>query len=283
MTQRLDTRHHDRDVAGMTYVYPVVSRRANGVSVGVNLNVNNACNWRCLYCQVPGLQRGAPDPIDLTLLESELRRMLDAIVHGSFMAESVPEGMRRLNDIALSGNGEPTSAPEFAEVVTLIGKVMADYGLLGKIKVVLISNGSLMYKENVQTGLACLRELGGEVWFKIDRATASGLHQVNQTESTPERVLRNLQRCAALCPTWIQTCVFALDDQAPDEGELAAYLGLLRQTRAAEVPIAGVLLYGLARASTQPEAPRLSRLPEAWLERLAERIRPIVAEVRCYP
>jgi wyosine [tRNA(Phe)-imidazoG37] synthetase (radical SAM superfamily) len=57
---RLTVADHDRGSAGLTYVYPVVSRRAGGVSVGINLNVNNACNWRCIYCQVPGLTRGAP-------------------------------------------------------------------------------------------------------------------------------------------------------------------------------------------------------------------------------
>ena len=56
---RLTSKVHDRDVAGLTYVYPVVSRRAGGVSVGINLSPNNACNWRCVYCQVPNLQRGA--------------------------------------------------------------------------------------------------------------------------------------------------------------------------------------------------------------------------------
>ena len=44
--QTLSVSDHDRNSAGLTYVYPVISRRAGGVSVGVNLNVNNACNWR---------------------------------------------------------------------------------------------------------------------------------------------------------------------------------------------------------------------------------------------
>ncbi|MBS4057534.1 MAG: hypothetical protein KGZ82_09480, partial [Bacteroidales bacterium] len=137
----LTPRNHDRDTSGMTYVYPVVSRRAGGVSVGINLNPNHACNWRCIYCQVPDLRRGGPPPIDLTLLEAELRSLLDTIVHGDFMHRHVHEDMRRLNDIALSGNGEPTSAPEFLQVVTLIERVMADFGLLGHIRLVLITNG----------------------------------------------------------------------------------------------------------------------------------------------
>ena len=59
----LNVSDHSRDSAGLKYIYPVVSRRAGGVSLGINLNVNNACNWRCVYCQVPGLTRGGPPPV----------------------------------------------------------------------------------------------------------------------------------------------------------------------------------------------------------------------------
>ena len=68
----LDITDHSRDIVGLTYVYPVVSRRAGGVSVGINLNPNSACNWRCIYCQVPELKRGSAPTIDLTRLEKEL-------------------------------------------------------------------------------------------------------------------------------------------------------------------------------------------------------------------
>jgi len=106
----LSVRNHDRDLAGLTYVYPVLSRRAGGVSVGVNLNPNNACNWHCACCQVPGLVRGAAPEIDLELLETELRSFLHALLHGSFMEEHVPVEARVIRDIAFSGNGEPTSS-----------------------------------------------------------------------------------------------------------------------------------------------------------------------------
>ncbi len=269
----LTTINHDRDSAGMTYVYPVLSRRSGGLSIGINLNINNACNWRCLYCQVPDLKRGAAPPVDLALLENELRQMLDDVMNGDFLARSAPEGLRRLNDIALSGNGEPTSAHEFPEVIDLIGRVMQDFGLAGKIKLVLISNGSLMHRDDVQAGLRRLASLGGEVWFKLDRATTDGLHVVNQTETTPDKVLRNLTLCARICPTWIQTCLFSLDGRAPEETEIEAYLSLLQRAAATGTPLCGVMLYGLARPSMQPEAPRLSKLPAEWLESLAERIR----------
>jgi wyosine [tRNA(Phe)-imidazoG37] synthetase (radical SAM superfamily) len=82
---------HRRDSAGLRYVYPVISRRAGGVSVGINLNVNNACNWACVYCQVDNLTRGGPPPIDLPILESELAGFLDDALHGDFMRRDVPE------------------------------------------------------------------------------------------------------------------------------------------------------------------------------------------------
>jgi len=279
----LDTRDHSRDSAGLTYVYPVVSRRAGGLSVGINLNPNNACNWRCVYCQVPGLVRGAAPPIDLALLERELRGFLAEVLHGDFMERNVPLALRRLNDLALSGNGEPTSAREFEAVVELLGRVRRDLGVGTAVKTVLLTNGSLIHRAQVQAGLERLAPLAGEVWFKLDRATAAGIRAVNGARLSPARVRANLETAARLCRTWVQTCVFALDGQPPPEEEIAAYLALLAAVRRAGAPVAGVLLYGLARPSMQPEAARLTPLPEEWLETLALRVRALGYEVRVTP
>lgn len=279
----LTTTNHDRDYAGFTYVYPVVSRRAAGVSVGINLNPNNACNWACVYCQVPNLVRGTAPEIDLALLESELRAMLSDILCGDFMQSRVQEGARRLNDIALSGNGEPTSARVFPHVIALIAQVMADYGLPGKIKLVLITNGSLADRPYVRDGLKQMAKLNGEVWFKLDSATAAGMRAINQTRIPPEKHYARLAIAAELCPTWLQTCVFAMDGAAPSEEEQQAYLALVRRIKSDGIPVKGVLLYGLARPSMQPQAPRLSALPSAWLDDYADRIRDAGLEVKVSP
>ncbi|WP_296751386.1 radical SAM protein [Thiobacillus sp.] len=282
-TLPLTPRNHDRDSAGMTYVYPVVSRRAGGVSVGINLNPNNACNWACVYCQVPDLARGTAPEINLAQLETELRAMLTAILHGDFMQARVPEEARRLNDIALSGNGEPTSARAFPQVVELIGRVMADFDLAGKIKLVLITNGSLADRPRVQGGLEKMAALNGEVWFKFDRATASGMRSINQTRTSPDRQLERLAVASHLCPTWLQTCMFALDGAPPSDAEQAAYLSAVERIRMQQIPLQGVLLYGLARPSMQPQAGRLSALPAAWLEAFAEKIRAAGLPVKVSP
>jgi len=272
-TSPLTPTNHDRDNAGMTYVYPVVSRRAGGVSVGINLNPNNACNWACVYCQVPELTRGTAPQIDLVQLEAELRALLGDIVHGDFMQTRVPEGVRRLNDIALSGNGEPTSAKAFPQVIELIGRVMSDFALIGKIKLVLITNGSLINRPRVQDGLAKMAALNGEVWFKFDSATASGMRATNQTRISPDKQFERLAVAARLCPTWLQSCVFALDSDPPSDAEQSAYLATVTRIRQENIPVQGVLLYGLARPSMQPQASRLSALPAEWLNAFAHKIR----------
>jgi hypothetical protein len=249
---------HRRDSAGLRYVYPVVSRRAGGVSIGINLNVNNACNWACLYCQVDKLRRGGPPPGDLALLERELAQFLAAAINGDFMVRAVPPEARRLMDVAFSGNGEPTSAAEFAAAVDSVGRVLEGFDLGGKLVLRLIPNGSLVHRPNGAAGIRRLGELGGEVWFNLDRAQPAAMTEINGVPLTPTKVANHLSRCAALAPTWVQTCWFALDGRVPDAAARAAYCALLAPLAGR---LAGIHLYGLARPSLQPAAARLTALP----------------------
>ena len=268
----LRTDDHARDSAGFTYVYPVISRRAGGVSIGINLNPNNACNWRCVYCQVPDLKRGGPPPIDLLQLEDELRAMLQQIVHGDFMQTRVPEDARRINDVAFSGNGEPTMSPEFGAALVVVERQLAAVGLLGQIKLVVISNGSQLYKPEVLHQLAHIGRMNGELWFKIDRAPQDGFSPVNQVQLKREAVARHLVAAASYCATWVQTCMFALDGELPSAKEVADYVAFVGQMKQQVPDLRGVLLYGLARPSMQAEAPRLSAAPADWMQALAEQI-----------
>jgi len=276
----LTTTDHNRDVVGMRYVYPVVSRRAGGVSVGINLNVNNACNWRCIYCNVPDLSRGTPPPIELDVLEHELRTFLNDVLHGDFMQLHVDEADRQLKDIAFSGNGEPTSAKEFPQVLDLVENVLRDFGLLGKIKVRLITNGSLMDKPAILASMSHLAQCNGEVWFKVDAGSKEGISRINDVTLNPQSHIQRLQSCAKACPTFIQTCMFALDGAPPSEEDIQAYLALISQVKG---DIKGVHLYGLARLSLQKEASRLGRLPAAWLEAMGHRISQLGITVHVSP
>ena len=114
---------HPRSFEAHCYVYPVLSRRSGGISIGVNLNPDKVCYFNCIYCQVdrtqpkkeqPGKEQpGRAQTVDIDRLREELDRMVQRVTSGQIYRETkfrnTPEPLRRLNDIALSGDGEPTA------------------------------------------------------------------------------------------------------------------------------------------------------------------------------
>jgi wyosine [tRNA(Phe)-imidazoG37] synthetase (radical SAM superfamily) len=260
---------HERDHLGLTYVYPVLSRRAGGVSVGINLNPNNACNWHCAYCQVPGLVRGKAPPIDLALLETELRGFLTVLLEGDWLRRNAPEGARVLKDVAFSGNGEATSAVEFRDAVTLVLRLHDEFKLGAQVIVRLITNGSLLGQPRVREGIRRLGAAGGETWFKFDAGTQAAIERINGVKLAPTTIMHNLAQCAAICPTWVQTCVFGWDGSAPTVADIDAYLDALAPVAGI---VRGVLLYGVARPSMQVEAAHLSPLAAGEFDEIVARI-----------
>jgi len=268
--QYLSIHDHSRELSGLKYIYSVISRRAGGLSIGVNLNVNNACNWQCIYCEIPNLTRGSPPPIELDVLEDELRFFLHEIIHGDYMEKNVAIDDRHLKDIAFSGNGEPTSAEEFPKIILIVKKVLEEFNLLHKIKLRLITNGSLMHQPAVIKSVEMLKEINGEVWFKVDAATEENIQIINQVNLKRHQILERLKNCATACPTFVQTCVFTIDGKNPSEKDIDAYVELMNEIKS---DIEGVHIYGLARPSLQPQAKRLERISEEVLESIAKKLR----------
>lgn len=254
-------------------VYPVVSRRAAGVSVGIDLNPNHACNWACNYCQVPDLKRGKAPHLDLDQLTDELERLLDAVTQSAFMDTYVPEGLRVLRDVAFSGNGEPTSSTFYPAAMTRVLQVLAQRPSLASVKIITITNGTYGLKESVQAAMRESTLHHGEVWFKIDRGDREDIWRVNRVRLNPDQVLARLKGVSSCCPTWIQTCMTAQDGEPPAAPEIQRYLDFMMRIQASGIPVQGILLYTLARPSHQPGGNHLGSLPSAWLETLAETLR----------
>ena len=267
--QYLSIHDHSRELSGLKYIYSVISRRAGGLSIGINLNVNNACNWQCIYCEIPNLTRGSPPPIELDVLENELRLFLHDIIHGDYMERNVAIEDRHLKDIAFSGNGEPTSAAEFPQVILIVKKILQEFDLLHKIKIRLITNGSLMHEASVLKSIKMLEKINGEVWFKVDAATEETIKTINQVNLKPNQILERLLNTANICPTFVQTCIFMINGKSPDDKDINAYVELINK---AKKIIKGVHLYGLARPSLQPRARDLGRISEQVLKNIAKKL-----------
>jgi len=278
---QLGVTNHDRDVVAKRYVYPVVSRRAGGVSVGINLNPNKACNWACAYCQVPDLVRGKGPTIELERLTAELDDMLTDLIHGDFLVRRVPPEARAIKDIALSGNGEPTTSPQLGEVLQIVAAALDRFDLRGELPVVLITNGSMLGKPHVQRALRQLSDLGGQVWFKLDGGTDAALARIHGTAVSLRQHLNRLRQAARLCDTWIQTCLFATHGQPPIAAEVDAYLACLAELAQSDPAPTGVLLYTLARPALQPGAEALGPVPQEWLAGLGRRVAALGLIVKC--
>ncbi|GFO73191.1 hypothetical protein BJAS_P4582 [Bathymodiolus japonicus methanotrophic gill symbiont] len=282
---KLTVKNHDRNIAGYQYIYPVNSRRSGGLSIGINFNTNNACNWRCIYCQVPDLSVGAAPELDFELLAIELAGFLQDVLHGTFYQRFEIEPARQIiKDIAISGNGEPTSVHEFAKAIAFITQTLEQANIPDPFQYVLISNGSLMHKADVQQGLQLFNKYNGQLWFKLDSATDLGREAVNHAGLSAQKQLDNLISSANLCSTWIQTCVLGFTSSQGQGGlldtqEQQAYLALLAKI-IQQVPLQGVMLYSLARPSLQPEVNIITSASMDQLQKFAEQIRSLSLRVK---
>lgn len=236
--------NHDRGVVNLKYVYPVLSRRSNGISLGINLNINNTCNWHCAYCQVPNLTRGKPDKIDLDLLAAEINYMLDWILNGDFLLKYMGiNNTYSLQDIAISGNGEPTLSPDLFDVIQVIAFMRAKYHIADHIKTVLITNGSI-FNDIVGNSLQLMKTISGKVWFKIDRVTEGAIRAVNNIDISPASMKGKLIKFATIFPVCIQSCWCIIDDKYPSQAEI---LGFVEFILANIKYITEIMLYTTAR------------------------------------
>ncbi|HVJ68403.1 MAG TPA: radical SAM protein, partial [Caulifigura sp.] len=94
-------RQHSRRYEQNRFVYPVLSRRSRGISIGVNLNPDKVCNFDCIYCQVDRRSEAETRFVELDQVLEELAHIVDLVVTGQLFEDdkfkSVPRELRRLN------------------------------------------------------------------------------------------------------------------------------------------------------------------------------------------
>ena len=280
----LSTREHPRDNTERRYLYSVLSRRAGGVSVGINLNPDALCNWACAYCQVDRSEGArSPEPVLLDVLKRELSETLEAIASGAFWSQpphdSLPEALRSVKDISFSGDGEPTTASCFPEVVD---HLLAERGRLDltSLPLVVLSNASKVERPAVKAALERFVAAGGRVHAKLDAGTEAYFQRVDGTRLPFGRVLRNLGDAARRWPLVIQAMFHAFDGVPPSEAELDAWAGRLADILAGGGRLKLVQVYTVARAPAEPSVGALER---AALEAAAARVERLGVPVEVFP
>lgn len=243
-------RSHERRWKENYFVYPVVSRRSRGVSIGIDLNPNKVCNFDCIYCQVNRKLPARISGVDLERIAEELDAILHAEQQGALYEEApfnilAPED-RGVRDIAFSGDGEPTLYPRFEEVVRIAADARRRFDL-DSAKLVLLTNAAFLNREPVRSALALMDRNNGEIWAKLDAGTEPYFRQVNRSNIALDRILDNILGAARVRPLVIQTLWLRFQGAAPSAEEIEAYCGRLRRLISDGGQLKAIHLYTIAR------------------------------------
>jgi wyosine [tRNA(Phe)-imidazoG37] synthetase (radical SAM superfamily) len=264
---------HEREFESNRFVYPVLSRRAGGISVGVNLNPDKICNFDCIYCQVNRTVESETRFVELPTLLNELESTLRLVTSGEVYLHDkfrqIPEQLRSLKDIAFSGDGEPTTHRNFDEVVAACADVKSRLGLQD-VRMVLITNASMFHRPHVQRGLATLDANNGEIWAKLDCGTEAYYETIERTRIPFHRVLENITAAARVRPIVIQSLFMRIDGQPTPPAEQDAFCQRLSEIVAAGGKIRLVQVYTVARP---PAESSVSALNDKEVDALAELVR----------
>jgi wyosine [tRNA(Phe)-imidazoG37] synthetase (radical SAM superfamily) len=261
-----------RDFLGNRFVYAVISSRARGLSLGVNVNPDKKCSFDCSYCEVDRRQPSPVAKLDVDVMAAELRKTI-AFINSGKLADrptyhSLPEELLQLRQVALSGDGEPTLAENFIEAVQAVVRVRA---LGGYFKIVVITNGTGLHQPHVLRGLEFLPK-SDEIWIKLDGGTQAFIDRVNRPDSPLEKILANILLVARLRPVVIQSLFPALHGEEPPFEEIREYALRLKELKAAGAQISLVQIYSAARPGVHAE---WGHLPLRVLSQIAQTVRQV--------
>jgi wyosine [tRNA(Phe)-imidazoG37] synthetase (radical SAM superfamily) len=260
-----------RDFLGNRFVYVVISPRARGLSLGLNMNPDKFCNFDCVYCEVNRDVPSAELELDIGVMAVELEKTLFLIRSGGIRqlagySELSPE-LLRLRHVAFSGDGEPTLCVNFAEAVQSVVHVRARG--FPFFKMVLITNGTWLDLSPVQEGLRYFTR-DDEIWIKLDAGTQAYMDRVNRSEVSLDKVMENARLIGRKRPIIIQSLFPLIAGQEPPPEEIDQYIQRLRELKDSGAMISLVQIYSATRPTVHSEC---GHLPLQGLARICKQIK----------
>jgi wyosine [tRNA(Phe)-imidazoG37] synthetase (radical SAM superfamily) len=141
------------------YLYGPVPSRRLGRSLGIDLVPRKICTYDCIYCQIG-------NTTEKTLVRREYVPVRDILEE---VKRFLKEETSSIDYLSLSGSGEPTLHSQIRLVIEGIKAITS-------IPVAVITNGSLLYEEEVRQDLLLadivlpsLDAVSSEVFMKINR------------------------------------------------------------------------------------------------------------------
>lgn len=264
---------HGRQFGQYQFVYPVISRRAGGISLGINLNPDLHCNFDCPYCQVD--RTVPPESLPTLTLDGLRTELQNAVAHwmhnrftDSTRFQGIPHDQLDLKDFCLSGDGEPTMATAFPEVCGLMQEIQQALGAQTPLKLVLITNATLLHQERVRNGLQLLTSQQGEIWGKLDAGSEAHFQSMSRSRFTLDHIEKNLTLTVRDFPLRIQTMLCAVNGMAPSQKELDLYLERVRRIQSANPKnLLEVQLYTIIRRTATEN---VTPLPAEYLQDTAK-------------
>src|SRR5665213_2832844 len=265
---------YPRDFLENQFVYLVISPRAGGLSIGVNVNPVLKCTFQCLYCEIDRAEPAHASRFDVDRMVAELSGTFSLARSGGLRQRpryaNLPEDLLRVRHVALSGDGEPTLSRHFVEAL----ETMVHFRVVGGLpffKIVVVTNSTALDRPEVQHGLELLtRE--DEIWAKLDGGTQEYLNRLNGATIPLEKILGNILLVARQRPVVIQSLFPAIDGEPPSAREIMQYALRLKELKKAGAQISLVQIYSATRPMARTGC---SHLPLKSLSQIAKTVRTV--------
>lgn len=265
---------HSRLWEKNTWVYPVISRRAKGLSIGVNLNLDKHCSFNCVYCQVNRSIPGINKPLDLDALTQEIELIIQEYETNGLTSFAhfnlIDEDKRQIKDISLSGDGESTLNREFPAVCKKLLEIQEKYSKY-PIKLTLITNSTRLDQEYVREGLRFLTKKKGEIWAKLDAGTEEWFQKINISPYSLEKIQKNIELTVQDFPTRIQTMWCEIDGIRPSEDEISHYIERVKKIyNCQNNNLLEIQFYSVVRYTA---CPNILPVSKSFMENIASQIK----------
>lgn len=263
---------HSRQFEQLRFAYPVVSRRSRGLSLGLNVNPDKICNFDCPYCQVDRTVAPRDKQVDFDVMIGEIDALMALAASGEIWKRGkfadTPEHLRRFNDVAFAGDGEPTTYPRLGQAIREVARLRAKHGL-PDVKIIVLTNALLLNKPEVMGALKELKVGPYEVWAKLDAGTQDYFEYIAGRKLNLQRVVDNIAQAGQELELTIQSLFPTVDGKDPGDAEYDAFAERINEITAKGAKLRLVQVYTTAR---RPATDRIGMIEDARLDEIGARI-----------